>query len=146
MIPKMWKDFELYTFPYLKNQKLGLQIIKLISNQREGYNQMFHVLEAFFSGQETIFPTNHDSESPVEILHKRVRGLGTQKVEIVRSIIDKIHNLGEGMISFKNFENLVLHSLRPENYTLVIPSKSLCKLLRLLYDKSEECTLMKPLE
>ena len=62
MLPKMWKDFDIYTFPYLKSKKHGDAVLKQIKDNKSDYWQMFCVVTAFFQGEEPFKSTGAANE------------------------------------------------------------------------------------
>jgi hypothetical protein len=66
--------------------------------------------------------------------------------EMLKNIIDRSSNLGPNMISFKNFENLVLHSLRCDNFTISVKTDLLSTLLNKLHKNKKTVALLEPPE
>jgi hypothetical protein len=104
------------------------------------------VILAFFSGKDQFDAIGGDIDSPINILNKQIKGLSPYKVEILKFITEKSNNLGVNLISFKNFENLVLHSLKAENYQITIKTKTIHKMCKILWENSKDCSLLMSLE
>ena len=111
----IWKDFEIYIFPYSKTAK-GLNLIDdmIKKTQYNNIENVIKVFDWFFKGQDpfpeaTGEPWNKDFST--RLTHLRSGYINTLFGLIVRK------NTMKGL-SIKNYENLLLHSLDVRFYYL----------------------------
>lgn len=145
MVETAWDDLQLYTSPYLKNKKVGQEIMLNILKLKTGLDQIFEVIKCFFNSEKVFY--SEDDKEHVKGLQVKMETLSNEVVpELLRNIIDRSINLGPNMISFKNFENLVLHSLRCDDFTISVKTDLLYTLLTKLSKNKKTVALLEPPE
>jgi len=120
-----------------------LNILKL----KTGLDQIFEVIKCFFNSEKVFGSDNDNDKEHVKGLQVKMESLSIEVVpELLRNIIDRSINLGPNMISFKNFENLVLHSLRCDDFTISVKTDLLYTLLTKLSKNKKTVSLLEPPE
>jgi len=120
-----------------------LNILKL----KTGLDQIFEVIKCFFNSEKVFSSDNDNDKEHVKGLQVKMESLSIEVVpELLRNIIDRSINLGPNMISFKNFENLVLHSLRCDDFTISVKTDLLYTLLTKLSKNKKTVSLLEPPE
>lgn len=61
--------------------------------------------------------------------------------EIVKGIIERKINLGTKLIAYKNFENMIIHSLRSDNLAVSVQSDRLLELFKILKKNKAKVSL-----
>lgn len=112
MLEKIWSDYEIYLFPYIKTMK-SLSIIEDVIKKTHHNNfcNIFHVVSCFFKN-EPAFP-EYQSEPWNKDLNLKLNHLQQSNKGVILSRIIDSNTMKS--ISFKNFENLILHSLEVGN-------------------------------
>eukprot|EP00347_Sterkiella_histriomuscorum_P003316 403364752 len=142
MMDKIWKNFDIYLFPYVKTIK-GLSIIEDVINKTHFNNlqNIFSVINCYFRN-EVAFPEFQQTDSWCKDFNLKLIHLQqSYKGMILTRIIDKNPMK---QISFKNFENLILHSLESEGHTITIRNRSLGKLINILRDNPKQLAQVQP--
>ena len=120
-----------------------LNILKL----KPGLDQIFEVIKCYFNSEKVFGSDNDKDKEHVKGLQVKIESLSIEVVpELLRNIIDRSINLGPNMISFKNFENLVLHSLRCDDFTISVKTDLLYTLLTKLSKNKKTVSLLEPPE
>jgi hypothetical protein len=135
---KVHAKYDLYLYPYLSKIKLLMLIDELVSTTHKiNIENVFRTLEAYLCGVGAFPEKDEKKEAWHATLNAKLSQLQHEKPKILQSILKKGKEINS-LMPYKNFENMVAHSLEQDDTRVCMSKKLLGIVLRALATEARD--------
>ena len=140
MMRKVFDNYEQYLFPYLRSPKLATALEEGIARGGEAFGHILAVFECYLTGNQAF--KEQTLEGHIMELNTKLALLAQQTSSDLLEHVTSRDQVQRRLLSAKNFENLLLHSLNAQDYVLNLTTETVCNLLKTLRKHKDQVAII----